>query len=232
MKKLISTVLAILLLFAMLPATASDYFSTGDEPIADESLQMDEYGAELVEFLMNLGYKLDDATEIQGVLNQCGIMSIELRNQPRTDVNDGLMPIIGYANGDKKLHFHFTTDNGKIFYCAFRGDDLYNDEKGGFIKKIGDVHIPETEVDYDTFSKLQQAAIKAVSPYLNYPDSASFGLLNWRVGREDDKYYVGGRVTAQNAFGMSREISFGVWLEKDGKGYLIEGIQLDGQRVK
>ncbi|HHX71454.1 MAG TPA: hypothetical protein GX701_00845 [Clostridiales bacterium] len=206
-------------------------FTAGE--IANADLDLADYGADMVLFLTRLGYTVDEATAIQGILFQCGVTSIELARELKyDDISAGLSPVVCYANGNKDMQFFFTTDDGVLFYCGFMGEDLYDTEQGGFLKQITDVHIPETEIDFDTYAELQAVAVEAVKGYLSYPNTSDFGAFDWCVGREDDKYYIGGSVSAKNGFGVKSDMSFGVWVVKTETGYTVEGIQIDGVRVK
>ena len=65
-----------------------------------------------------------------------------------------------------------------------------------------------------------------------YPDTADFGALDWKIGRSDEKYQILGKVTAKNGFGVKDDILFSVWFVANGTEYTVEGISLNGVRVK
>ena len=75
-------------------------------------------------------------------------------------------------------------------------------------------------------------ATSAVKQYLNYPDTADFGALDWQIGRSAEKYQISGKVTAKNGFGVKDDILFSVWFIANGTEYTVEGISLNGVRVK
>ena len=124
----------------------------------------------IVEKLTEVGYSIEHATEIQSILNTCGITSIEIYFQTG-EAEKGLNAMSCYANGSKedKSRFTVTTEDGVPFYVGFLNEDLYDKDQGGFLMKYTDVHIPETKVDMDTYITLQSLAVKAVESCLNYP---------------------------------------------------------------
>jgi len=187
----------------------------------------------IVDKLTEAGYTIEHATEIQSILNTCGITSIEIYFQTG-EAEKGLNAMSCYANGSKedKSRFTVTTEDGVPFYVGFLNEDLYDKDQGGFLMKYTDVHIPETKVDMDTYITLQSLAVKAVEGCLNYPSTANFKELSWGIGRSDDKYKIIGEVSAKNGFGVKDDISFGVWFKKVNNSFIVEGITLDGIRVK
>lgn len=187
----------------------------------------------IVDKLTEVGYTIEHATEIQSILNTCGITSIEIYFQTG-EAEKGLNAMSCYANGSKedKSRFTVTTEDGVPFYVGFLNEDLYDKDQGGFLMKYTDVHIPETKVDMNTYTTLQGLAVKAVESCLNYPSTANFKELSWGVGRSDDKYKIIGEVSAKNGFGVKDDISFGVWFKRVDNNFVIEGVTLDGVRVK
>jgi len=189
--------------------------------------------ADMIKVLKDAGYTLEQASDIQKILNTIGIQSIEIYIMTGV-ATEGLNAVSCYPNGIKEQssRFTFTTDNGILFYAGFLGDDLYDSELGGYLKSYEDVHVPETEIDIDTYDKLLILAIDNVKNYLNHPSSASFNNFAWGIGRSDDKYKIIGEVEAQNSFGVKDDLIFSVYfIQTDGK-FLIEGIVIDGIRVK
>ncbi len=187
----------------------------------------------LVKTLTEAGYTLEHATQIAEVLNGVGIESVIIEAMTGTP-EKGLNAVVCYPNGEtaRDKRFRFTTEDGMIFYAGFLNEDLYDTEQGGYLKKYSDVHVPEKDVDMNTYTTLQTMAEKEVKKYLNYPNSADFGLLDWGVGRSDDDYKIVGKVTAQNAFGVEDEMPFSVWFKKSDTGFTVVAVAIDGQRVK
>lgn len=210
-------------------ADSEEKFFTDD--VAKGSLPEIDNG--IVDKLTEAGYTIEHATEIQSILNTCGITSIEIYFQTG-EAEKGLNAMSCYANGSKedKSRFTVTTEDGVPFYVGFLNEDLYDKDQGGFLLKYTDVHIPETKVDMDTYTTLQGLAVKAVEGCLNYPSTANFKELSWGIGRSDDKYKIIGEVSAKNGFGVKDDISFGVWFKKVNNGFVVEGVTLDGIRVK
>lgn len=183
--------------------------------------------------LMGAGYTAEHATEMQYILNTVGIDSIEIYGMTG-EAEVGLNAMSCFANGseERSSRFTVTTDNGVVFYVGFLGEDLYDSEQGGFLKKYTDVHIPETEVDSDTFVTLQYLAEIEVESCLTHPSSADFQTFSWRVGRSDDNYKIIGKVSAKNSFGVEGEMNFGVWFTRVNDSFTPIGVEIDGQRVK
>lgn len=118
-----------------------------------------------------------------------------------------------------------------MFYVGFLGEDLYDSEKGGIIKRYNEVHIPENEIDSNAEISLMIAAEDVIKKYLNYPATADFHTMSWRFARSDDKYSASGTVSAQNAFGVEDEMPFSVYFELVNGKLKIEKVSLDGTIV-
>lgn len=207
----------------------NSFFNSSGE-IGNEVVDMD---TSMLKVLMDAGYTLEHATKIVEILNGVGIESIKI-DVMTGDPEKGLNAVMCYPNGETKRdkRFRFTTEDGIVFNAGFLDEDLYDVEKGGYLKKYTDVHIPEKTVDMETYTTLQVMAETEVKKYLNYPNTAQFGMLDWGVGRSDENYKIIGKVTAQNALGVKDEISFSVWFKQSGNGFSVEGVALNGQRVK
>jgi len=187
----------------------------------------------IVNSLVSKGYTLEQAGEIQKILNTVGITSIEIENMTG-NAQAGINAIVCFPNGltDRNRRFYFTTEDGILFYAGFLNEDLYDSVKGGFLKSYNDVHVPETKVNIETYNELQMLASDAVRTYLTVPSTADFDNYSWGIGRSDDRYKIQGMVTAKNMIGIENDIYFGVWFIKNDIGYEIEGIVIDGIRVK
>lgn len=189
---------------------------------------------EMVGQFMNLGFNIEEATEMQHLFYQMGIKSIKDIHSGSTnpDINK-LVAFVATANNNEKQKFYFSIENRKMFYAGFTSEDLYDSAKGGVLKNINDVHIPETKVSIDDYSRLQVLAQDEVKKYLNYPSTASFPLYDgWGVGRSDDKYKIIGKVNAKNGFGVKSQISFSVWFIKKDNNFVVDAVVIDGNRFK
>ncbi len=204
-------------------------YKTPDEPLEE----LEEIDTDMTAELMSAGYSLEHASQIQEILNAVGIESIKIENMSGK-AEDGLNAVICFPNGysDRDRRFYFTTDGGVLFYAGFLDEDLYDSDKGGYLKSYGDVHVPETDIDLETYEELRELAISAVEGCLTVPGSASFSQTAWGVGRSDDHYQIIGRVTADNMYGVSREIPFSVWFASESGEFVVEGVALDGVRVE
>lgn len=206
------------------------YFITTDT--IDAGTSIDDIDTNVIYVLTQIGYNVEQSSAIQKILNNVGVYSIEVIRETPDDVTKGLAPIICLANGEDELHFWFTTEDGVLFYCGFRGENLYDSDNGGYLKKITDVHIPETEITLETYSNLQLFAEENVRIYLNNPNNAHFNTLSWGVGRSDEKYKIIGKVTASNSFGFDKEMNFSVWFIESNNSFDVEAIIIDNIRVR
>lgn len=194
---------------------------------------LEQIDSAVTDTLIASGYSINHASAIQEILNTVGITEIKIESMTG-EAESGLNAIVCYPNGytDKDRRFFFTTEDGVLFYAGFSGEDLYDSENGGYLKNYSDVHVPEKEVTLEVYGELQSLATSAVKQYLNYPDTADFGALDWKIGRSDEKYQILGKVTAKNGFGVKEDILFSVWFIANGTEYTVEGVSLNGVRVK
>lgn len=199
----------------------------------DQLEELGEIDTEITDVLLESGYSIEHASMIQEILNTVGIESIEIENMTG-EAENGLNSVVCYPNDytDRDRRFYFTTENGVLFYAGFGDEDLYDSEKGGYLKDYGDVHVPEKEVNLEIYEELRSLATEEVKNCLNYPNTADFSSLDWGIGRSDDHYQIVGSVTAQNGLGVEEEIPFSVWFVAENDSFSLEGISLNGIRVK
>ena len=195
--------------------------------------ELSEINSGITTTLCAYGYSVEHASKIQEILNAVGIDSIVVENISG-QAEDGLNSVVCYPNGytDRERRFYFTTEDGILFYAGFLDEDLYDNNKGGYLKSYDDVHVPEKEVTVVVYDMLRSRAIEEVKSCLNYPNTADFSSTAWGIGRSDSKYQIIGKVTAENGFGVEQEIPFSVWFVADGDNFLTEGVALNGTRVK
>ena len=207
----------------------NEYFTKADGSMS-EFMTIDTC---ITDLMIEKGYSIEHATAIQEVLNTVGIEYLEIESMTGKP-ESGLNSVVSYPNGytERDRRFYFTTDNAVIFYAGFLNEDLYDSEKGGYLKNYNDVHVPEKEVTRDEFYKLQEIAEPVVKQCMNYPNTASIDGFSYRVGRSDENYQLLGNVTAKNGFGIKDTLPFSVWFVKSGEEFTIKGISVDGVRVK
>lgn len=192
-----------------------------------------DFGEGMLKSLTNLGFTIEEATEIQSIFYKIGINSISNIQEGAGDGIDKLQSFVAYANNDTKKKFYFTVEKRKMFYAGFMDSTLYDTSKGGVLTNINNVHIPETKVDMDTYTTLQLKSQEAIKQYLNYPETASFPLYDgWAIGRSDDTYKIIGKVSAKNGFGVKSDMNFSVWFKKLNNQFTVEAIELNGVRIK
>ena len=194
---------------------------------------LEEIDSSITTTLLQSGYSLEHASRIQKILNQLGITDIVVENMTGNP-EDGLNAVVCYPNGytDRNRRFFFTTENGILFYAGFSDEDLYDSTQGGYLKSYNDVHVPETEIFISTYDLLRELAENDVKNCLQNPQTADFGAFDWGIGRSDDKYQLIGKVTAENYFGEKIEMSFSVWYTESNNTYLLDGLSIDGNRIK
>ena len=196
---------------------------------------LEEVDTGIIGELQAAGYTVEQASEIQQILNTIGIYSIKIESMTGK-AQEGLNSVVCYPNDfleDRDRRCYFTTEDGVLFYVGFRDEDLYDIDKGGFLKSYSDVHVPETEVTMEEYDTLVLAAETEVKSLLTYPTTANFSLIDWGVGRSDEHYKIIGKVTAKNGLGIEDEILFSVWFVKDNsENFVVEGMTFDNIRVK
>lgn len=160
------------------------------------------------------------------ILIKCGIPSIE--NVEATDTNatvDGLISFREKIDDDRV--FWFTIEKRKIFYVALNGEDLYDADKGGFLKKFEDVHIPDIKVSYEEYMKLQNLSEKLLDKYFGF-DVRNYKA--WGVGRSDNKYMT--RCKASDGKILTNNwIYCYIWYEKQNEEFVPTDMKIDGKIV-
>lgn len=240
MKKIFAYLIIILCLPIVLFGCTDDKNKVQDkdsEFIVGESVsgQIEEIDTSIVSFLVNEGYTIEQAGGIQKILNTIGINNIVISSSIGSGTpTSGLYSIVCYPNGytEQNRRFYFTTEDGVLFYAGFLNEDLYDSDKGGYLKSYEDVHVPETSISLDTYNTLQQLASEAVKIYLSVPSSADFDSFSWGIGRSDNKYKIQGKLSAKNKLGVKDDLYFSVWFIVTDNGYDIEAVVIDGTRVK
>lgn len=194
---------------------------------------LEDIDSKITDALVDVGYTLEHASAMQEVLNTVGVESIQIENMTG-QAEEGLNSVVAYPNDytERDRRLYFTTEDGILFYVGFGDEDLYDTDQGGYLKNYNDVHVPEKEVTLEIFNQLCVLAEEEVKSCLNYPDSANFDTLNWRVGRSDDKYQIIGSLTAENGLGAEDDVSFSVWFSSADGNFTTDGVELNGVRVK
>ena len=180
----------------------------------------------IAEKLIEFGMTADEAQQGREILLTCGVKSIDICEA--TDSNatiDGLVAFRGKI--DDQRTFWFTVENREIFYVALNGEDLYDVDKGGYLKHFDDVHIPETEVSQSVWFDLTERSDDVLDKYFvnaRYYDA-------WGVGRSDNMYMVQCQVYASNLIGTNDWIYAKVWYEQQSDDtFKVVGVQIDGQQ--
>ncbi len=178
----------------------------------------------IAEKLQEFGMTEEEAAAGRKILRSCGVENID--GCEPVDPNATVDGLIAFRDKiDKDRTFWFTVQNRAIFYVSLNGEDLYDEDQGGFLKKITDVHVPESQVSHETYRKLQDRTEQVLDMY--FVDARYYD--GWGVGRSDDNYMVRCEVDAANRLGIKDWVVAKVWYEDKGdENFEVVGVQIDG----
>jgi len=137
-----------------------------------------------------------------------------------------------WASGER---YDFSYESSRLRVCA-------NADRSISSINLGQMHLYEQGyeplqiddylVDWGTALELQVRAEETVKGGLNYPSTADFSWFEgWGVGRRQDIYFIGGTVSAKNAFGVAKDATFYIEYQKSGDSYSARYFVLDGANV-
>ncbi len=180
----------------------------------------------IAEKLISLGLTEEEADEGSKILRQCGVPSIDLCEP--TDPNatvDGLVCFREKLDDDRVLIF--TMENRNIFYVALNGEDLYDEDLGGFLKRFDDVHIPETYLSEPVKINLRDKTESVLDKY--FPNATRY-YDAWGFGREDNKFMVQCQVSDGSILSGDWIYAY-VWYEAQIEGeFTVVGVKINGQQ--
>lgn len=213
------------------PPETPDTIETADEIVGETVDELiPEITAEtnpFVEKLVSFGFTEEEATENAKILIQCGIPTISVCEP--TDPNatvDGLVSYRGKLDDDRMIWF--TVENRKIFYVSLNGEDLYDEENGGFLKNFDEVHIPETSISVTVSDELRNKTESVLDGYF----ASSRYYDAWGFAREDNQYMVQCQATDGSML-TSNWINCRVWYEQQDSGdFVVTGVQINGKQYK
>lgn len=213
------------------PPEPPDTIETADEIVGETVDELiPEITAEtnpFVEKLVSFGFTEEEATENAKILIQCGIPTISVCEP--TDPNatvDGLVSYRGKLDDDRMIWF--TVENRKIFYVSLNGEDLYDEENGGFLKNFDEVHIPETSISVTVSDELRNKTESVLDGYF----ASSRYYDAWGFAREDNQYMVQCQATDGSML-TSNWINCRVWYEQQDRGdFVVTGVQINGKQYK
>lgn len=213
------------------PPETPDTIETADEIVGETVDELiPEITAEtnpFVEKLVSFGFTEEEATENAKILIQCGIPTISVCEP--TDSNatvDGLVSYRGKLDDDRMIWF--TVENRKIFYVSLNGEDLYDEENGGFLKNFDEVHIPETSISVTVSDELRNKTESVLDGYF----ASSRYYDAWGFAREDNQYMVQCQATDGSML-TSNWINCRVWYEQQDSGdFVVTGVQINGKQYK
>ena len=176
-----------------------------------------------VDKLVSFGFTEKEAKENAEILLTCGIPTIENCEPTSSSATiDGLVAFRGKLDDDRVVWF--TVEDRKIFYVALNGEDLYDEDQGGYLKNFNDVHIPKTSIKSKTKNQLRDMTETLLDKYfgtdVRYYDA-------WAVSREDDNYGVQCQVS--DGILDDNWIYAYVWYEKQDDGeFKAVAVKIDG----
>lgn len=175
--------------------------------------------------LIEVGYSSEQGKEIEKILNTIGVSSIQIETMTG-EATQGLNAVVAYPNGhiDKNRKFMFTTENGVLFYAGFKGEDLYDSDKGGFLKSYGEVHVPKTDMTENQKQELLDLTESVLDDYFKYIPYYDA----WGFARQDDNYMVQCEAYAKNDLNVKDWVRVKVWYEKNDNAYKMTGVEIDG----
>lgn len=177
----------------------------------------------ITEKLISIGLTEEEANEGSKILRQCGVPTIDICEPTDSKATvDGLIAYRGKLDDDRT--FWFTIEQRKIFYVALNGVDLYDEDKGGFLKDFNDVHIPETDMSESQKSELLDLSESVLDDYFKYIPYYDA----WGFARQDDNYMVQCEAYAKNDLKVKDWVRVKVWYEKNDDTYKVTGVEIDG----
>ncbi len=216
-------------------ATSMESAAT-DEAVADDEIigetineLMPEITTEtdpFVEKLISFGFTEDEAVENAKILEQCGIPTIDICEPVSDESIDNLVAFRGVMDDNRTIWF--TVENRKIFYVSLNGEDLYDEDNGGYLKNFDEVHIPETSVSVAVADELLNKTESVLDSYFTsarYYDA-------WGYAREDNNYMVQCQATDGSLL-TSNWVYCYVWYEQQDNGeFVVTGVQINGTQYK
>ena len=189
----------------------------------NEEIVDDGIVAKLEEF----GFTEDEAVEMRKLFIQCGVTNID--DCEPTDPDATIDGVASFrAEWDKDRTFWFTVDHRKVFYMSLNGTDVYDEDQGGFLINVNDVHVPEstmTEAQKEELLDKTESTLDKYFKHTPYYDA-------WGFARSDDDYMVQCEAYAKNDLGMSKYVTCRVWYTKDGDNYNVTGVSIDGTQYE
>lgn len=201
--------------------TVSDSVET--TPTDDEIEEI--VSVDFVEKLMSFGLTEKEADEANEILLKCGVPSIDnCKPTDNTATVDGL--IVFLAELDDSRTVWFGIENREIFYVALNGEDLYDKDKGGFLKNFDNVHIAETDISSSEKLKLQELSESILNRYYGY-DVRYYDA--WGFGRRDNEYMAQCQASDGSLFTNVWEYCY-VWFERQDDGeFRATNVKINGQ---
>ena len=192
------------------------------EPVDESIPEIDSKVDPFVEKLMSFGFTESEAMDNAIILEQCGIPTIDICEPASNESIDNLVVFRGVMDDDRTIWF--TVENRKIFYVSLNGEDLYDEDKGGYLKNFDEVHIPESSISVEVADTLRNKTESVLDSYF----ASSRYYDAWGYGREDNRYGVQCQASDGSLL-TSNWLYCYVWYDQQDNGeFTVVGVKING----
>lgn len=176
--------------------------------------------------LTSFGFRYEEAEANAEILRKCGIPSLDDCEPVSKGSIDDLLAFRGKLG--KNQVFVFTVEHRKILYVSVNGTDLYDQAKGGYLKKYSDARVAQSQVPRDIANTLRSQTESVLDAYLGtsrYYDA-------WGFSRDNNNYMVQCQATDGSIF-THNFILCRVWYKQKSKDdFIVTGVQIGGRKYK
>lgn len=192
------------------------------EPVDESIPEVDSKTDPFVEKLMSFGFTESEAKDNAKILEQCGIPTIDICEPASNESIDNLVVFRGVMDDDRTIWF--TVESRRIFYVSLNGEDLYDEDKGGYLKNFDEVHIPESSISVEVADTLRNKTESVLDRYF----ASSRYYDAWGYGREDNRYGVQCQASDGSLL-TSNWLYCYVWYDQQDNGeFTVVGVKING----
>lgn len=168
------------------------------------------------------GVNKEDATAINGILNDCGIQAKEISHDEGLDNSTGSNEK-GYRISTQDLNniILYLREDNSIYSLRYADNFLY--DNNAVISKVSNYYLSSQEKN-----NLIIESEKIIKSALKSPSTAKFpNVLEWKFYKDKEKIIAQSYVDSQNSFGAMLRSNFKITLSPDG--ITIKSLIIDGQ---
>lgn len=172
--------------------------------------------------MKSTGINKEDATKVDGILNDCGIQAKEISHDEGLDNSTGSNEK-GYRISTQDLNniILYLREDNSIYSLRYADNFLYDDN--AVISKISDYYLSSQEKN-----NLIVETEKMIKSALKSPSTAKFpNISEWKFYKDKEKIIAQSYVDSQNSFGAMLRSNFQITLNPDG--ITIKSLIIDGQ---